>query len=209
MDHITGFVDRIISAILYRVDLDIRIARIVIRIVCGIFLLIVCIWLIAAIHNRVSGQNELHRWMETTAVVKESETTGESLGPLMSRNVFNDYTEWYHTYTVRYTITAEGYAWGGPFEFKYSGSSTGEASEWAIEVPAYAYYSYPQEGDVISLIFDPDETGTFKVGTIEELSIQMESARSSVLTPIIFAILILVLALFDSRLKRVPHQART
>ena len=205
MDRITGIADQIISAILYKVELDIRIARIVIRIACGIFLLIVCIWLITTIYNRVSSQSELRRWVETTAVVKESETTGETLGPLMSRHVFNDYTEWYHTYTVRYTVSAEGYAWGGSYEFKYSSSNTGEASEWAIEVPAYAYYSIPKEGDVISLIFDPGETGAFKVGTIEEWSIQMKPARSGVLTPIIFIILILVLALFDSRLKLVEH----
>ena len=198
MDRITGIADQIIETIL--MNIEIKTARTIVRIVGGIFLLIVCIWSIVAIYNRVSSQKELRRWEETTAVVKESVTEGESLSPLMSQYVNNNHTNWYKVYTIWYTIVAEGYAWGIPYVFEYSDSNSGNVSEYTFELPAYAYYSFPQEGDVISLIFDPDDFGAFRVGTIEEWK-QDKATHSRILTPIIFVSLILVLAFFDIRIK--------
>ena len=204
MNRITDVMDQIIDIVL--MNIEVKTARTIIRVACGVFLLIVCIWLIVFIYNRLSSQNELHRWKETSAVVTESVTTGESLSNLMSRYVGNDNTEWYKTYTVWYKVDAEGFAWGVPYNFKYSSSITGEESEWAFEVPSRAYYAIPKEGDVISLVYDPDEIGTFKVGTIKELDKQIKAANSSIMVPIIFILLTSVLILFDFRIKKAGQE---
>ena len=191
--------------------MEISTARIIVRVVCGILSLIVCFWLITFISANVSAQKELHGWVETTAVVKKSSTTGESLSPPISRQSSIDDT-WdtrdtlYKVYMIWYALTAEGSAWGGSYLFEYSGSISGETSHRDVEIPTYAYSSVPKEGDIVSFIYDSNERGNYKFGTIEDWRKNMNKNLPGFCLPLILVPLITVLIVFDFYLKRYAQE---
>jgi hypothetical protein len=183
-------------------------ARTAIRVICGILAVIACTWLAMFIYGRVSAQNELRGWEETTATVRDSRVTAAKLeqasrvrSSAESVGGGNVGRDWYKVYRVSYVFTAECYAWGGPVVFENSGANTGEANEYAVEPPRYAY-NIPKEGDIISIIYDPSNTGSYKLGTLSDWREANKLSLSDLLEPVIFLISGFALIMLDFRIKQ-------
>ena len=196
-----GGIDRLIDVILDIVPVSV--ARKAIRIAGGVFLLIVCVSLSVTAYNRLSMQKEQRRWAETSAVVTASKTTDVSLSGLMSRysGGSRSHRLWYKVCTVRYAITAEGDAWGGPYTFDFTDAYAFEVSQYAVEPPANASTGVAEEGGVISIVYNTEEIGSFKVGALEDVLAQEKTAGSGLRVPIVFLALIFALILLDIHLK--------
>jgi hypothetical protein len=199
MDTVADFILNIMEA---------ETARTAIRVICGICAVIVCVWLAVFIYGRASAQNELRGWEETTATIKDSSITAERLEQASRdlssfESVGGDAvgTDWYKVYTVSYMFTAESYAWGGSFVFENGGANTGKASEYAVEPPQYAF-NIPKEGDVISIIYDPANKGSYMLGTLSDWRETDKLSLSDFLVPVVFMALGFVLIMLDFRIKQ-------
>jgi hypothetical protein len=199
MDTIVDFILDIMEA---------ETARKIIRVVRGVLVLIVCVWLIVFIYGRLSAHNALRGWEETTATVMDSRITGERMelasrylgsGASVGANSVGDRD--YKIYTVSYAFTAECSAWGDPFVFEQFGSNTGEADVYAVEPPTYAYY-IPQKGDAVNIVYDPVNEGSYKLGALSDWRAGNTLSLSDLYAPGICLILYFSLLTLDVKIKR-------
>jgi hypothetical protein len=156
----------------------------------------------------MSAQNELRGWEEMTATVKDSRVTAAKLeqasrarSPVEAVGGGNVGRDWYKIYRVSYMFTAECHAWGGPFVFEHGGANTGEVNEYAVEPPRYAY-NIPKEGDVIRIIYDPANMGSYKIGALSDWRKANKLSFSDFFVPAIFLVLGFALMMLHFRIKQ-------
>lgn len=184
--------------------------KIVIRIIYVVFLLIAGFIFNGFLQDNQFVSKDLHRWSDATATVMESRMTGDSMGKVSKNMPGSNVRRTVNQYTVRYAYTAEFNAWGKPFRFEYEGKNSGETDQNAVQIPASAY-NFPKQGDIVSVIFDPEAEGSYRVGSITEWQSRGEVSFTNpalIFSGVFFAIgaLLVVIDVMTSR-KRRPLEA--
>ena len=175
---------------------DKKSSRVIFRIVYSIFLLAACLMLYGFYQDMQFAKGDLHRWLDESAKVTESKMTEESL--ILKSEKKDNKTTYYKEYTVGYTYSGEFTAWGRLFSYEYEGMNRGKVDRNAVEIPHYAYY-YPKQGDTVAVIYDPDEEGSYRIGSTEDWKKKGELSLSNpnLLLPCIFLVIVLVLIFID------------
>ena len=171
-------------------------SRIILRLVYSVFLLAACMLLYSFFQDMQFARGDLYRWLDETATVTESKMTEESL--ILKSEKKDNKTTYYKEYTVRYIYSGEFTAWGRLFSYEYEGMNRGKVDRNAEEIPHYAY-NYPKAGDTVAVIYDPDEVGSYRIGSTEEWKKKGELSlfNPNLLLPCIFFLIVLVLIFID------------
>jgi hypothetical protein len=149
------------------------------------------------------AKGDLQRWSDGSAMVTQSEVTDESLVQAHEKNSVKD--RYYQKYTVRYAYTAEFDAWGRVFSFSCEGSNSGETDRDAAAPPDSAY-AFPKQGDTVSVIYDPDNEGGYRIGSKEEWQKKGEFSFANLIVPCILiavAGLLIVIDFVTAKKRRV------
>jgi hypothetical protein len=162
--------------------------RIVVRILYVFILLFACYLAVDFMQDRILVMSDLPRWNDATAMVTGSELTYEGIALNHDKDPKGRRRS-YKSYTVSYAYTAEFQAWGRVFHFVYKGSNSGKTDTRA-EKPPESAYDFPKQGDVVSVIYDPDTDGSYRIGSKEEWQRRGEFSPGNATLIIICAMLV-------------------
>jgi hypothetical protein len=176
--------------------MDNKKARIIIRLVYSICLLVACLATVGFLRDMQFAQGDLQRWLDATARVTESKVTDENL-VLRSEKKGNQ-THYYKEYTVKYAYNGEFTAWGKVFGFEYKDENRGRVDRYAEEIPARAYV-FPKQGDTVAVIYDPEADGSYRIGSKEEWQNRGEVSFANLALPLIFFTLAVLFIFFDMK----------
>ena len=144
-------------------------------------LAVFCLTLGLFLRDRSFVNNEMQTWKDAMAIVEESAITKP---PAITEQTDSD-DNIYYEYRVDYSYTAGFDAWGGPFSFTRDEANTGKLNNRHDEIPKSAY-EIPVPGTYIAVIYDPENRGTYRLGSIAEWNERAELSFKNLVLPIVF-----------------------
>ena len=117
------------------------------------------------INNNISAKRfvkeELPNWSETIAEIKNSVITSKHI------NVNKD-EDGYRSYWINYDFTVVFSTEDGEVSFYKSGEIIGETK--GVSIPRFEYDSIPENGQIVSICYDPKNPEGFLFGTKESIT---------------------------------------
>ena len=166
------------------------------RIIYVISLLIAGFVFTGFLQDMQFASKDLHRWSDAAATVTESKMTGETMGTAQKKRPGSNVRITVKQYTVRYAYAAEFNAWGKLFRFEHEGGNSGETDQNATQIPASAY-NFPKQSYIVSVIFDPEAEGSYRVGSKAEWQSRGEVSfanPSLIVSGVFFVVAVLLIA---------------
>jgi hypothetical protein len=135
------------------------------------------------LNDRSFSQNELQDWVETEAIVESSEIVDISNDLRTEEDDDGDVEREYRSYAVSYEFVASFEAWGDIVSFEDYDSNDGEMGV-DDEIPESAY-DILEPGDTVAVVYNPDETGSYKIGSKEHWEDMGKVSFGNIFTPLI------------------------